>query len=121
MENERGVSDFVKYFQYCCSLEADKSRKNLYRKTAVICAASCLATANITDPIEQVKYLHRKFLHSRPILKWIPWAWLAHCVEKKLISELPNEDWILEVYIEGMQLEGNQELASLFIEMKKHH
>lgn len=115
-------SDLVKHIKHHAALESEKSTKGLYRGAAIFGAASCLAEAEakeITDPIEQVKYLHKKFLHDRLIMQWIPWAWLKHCVDQKLISKLPKEDWAIAVCIGGSHLEGNPALALQFIDLKK--
>lgn len=115
-----GKNDFVTYIQQLCALEAAKSTKNLYRTTAIFGAASCLAEVKeITDPIKQVKYLHAKFLHDRPVMQWIPWAWLRHCVDKNLISKLPNEDWAIAVCIGGSSLEDDPALALQFFDLKE--
>ncbi len=88
-------------------LEAEKSAKNLYRTAALCGAAGCLAEVkDITDPIEQVKYLYEKFLHSDLKFQVIPWAWLKDGIEKKLITKLPNEDWVIAVFISGAHFEG---------------
>ena len=112
------ASDLVKYIQDRAALEGEKSTRDLYRGAALFGAASCLAeTKGITDPIEQVKYLHGKCLHGRLIMQWIPWAWLKHCIDENLISNLPNEDWAIAVCIAGSHLEGNPALALQFIEL----
>ncbi len=113
------MKDLIDVIKHHAALEAKKSAKNLYRTAALIGAANCLAEVKeITDPIEQVKYLHKKFLHSRITMMWIPWAWLMYCVEKNLITKLPSKDWAIAVCISGSHLEGEPALALQFIDLE---
>lgn len=117
MEDKISLRDAIEQY---LRLEAEQVTRNLYRKTALFGAVSCLTQAKkIKNPIKQVQYLHRKFVNDRLIMQWIPWVWLKHCVEEGLISKLPKEDWAIAVCIGGSYLEGNPALALQFIDLKK--
>ena len=109
--------DFLDTLQQLFRLEAEKSAKNLYRTAALCGAVNCLAQVKeITDPIEQVKYLHEKFLHDDLKFHAIPWAWLKHCIKEKLITKLPNEDWVIALFISGANFEGGPQLVLQFLQ-----
>lgn len=107
---------FLDGVKQCCQLEAEKSAKGLYETAALVGAASCLAQVkNITDPVEQVKYLHEEFLYGDLNLQRIPWVWLKRCITENLITKLPREDWIIAVFISGAYFEGGPEVVLGFL------
>ena len=62
MENKENKNEFIEWLQRQFAEEAKKTAKDLYRMGALVGAATTLADAEkITDPIEQVKYLHLHF------------------------------------------------------------
>jgi len=76
-----------------------------------------LAQAKLTDPIEQVRYLFQESIHDSNLKSgWMPWAWLKKCIKENKITELPREDWIIAVFINGAYLEGGPECSLRFLE-----
>ena len=112
-------TDFMGYLHEMLMIEFEKSTKNLYESTALIGAASLLMEVkHITDPVEQVKYLceYQESRNSNLESGWIPWAWLKCCIKEKKITELPREDWVNALFINGAYLEGGPEVSLRFLE-----
>lgn len=82
--------------------------------TGALCGASgCLADAKeITNPVEQVKYLFDRFQNMEAHFMTVPWAWLTYCIEKGTISKLPmEEDWVISLFLHRARFVGDNELA----------
>jgi len=114
MENDGG---FLDRLREVVRRKKDDAWVRLFDSAALYGASSCLADAReITDPVEQVKYLFNRFEDKEAHFRNIPWAWLTHCIEKGTITKMPiEEDWTTCLFIHRARFVGGTELVLQFL------